>query len=154
MHIIRLRGPWELEPLERFVKRSYGGYQSQQVAMPRERCQMPADWCETLGPDFLGVVRYRRNFNRPTNLSSERVWLVVEPPRSCGRVCVNGSELGSVRFGAPTGRFDITALLKDHNAIEIDVEHPELDDDGNVPDEGSMISPGGLVGEVRIEIEI
>jgi hypothetical protein len=153
MHIIRLRGPWEIEALDRFVKRSFGGYQSRQASMPRERFQMPADWCETLGPDFLGVARYMRNFNRPTNLSSERVWLVVEPPRSCGRVQVNGRELGYARFGSPAARFDITPLLKDHNLVEIDVEHPELDDQGNAPDDGSVFTPGGLVGEVRLEIE-
>ena len=114
---------------------------------------MPADWCEPLGPEFLGVVRYSRKFNRPTNLSDDRVWLVVEPPRSCGHVFVNGRELGYVRFGAPAGRFDITALLQDYNAICIEVEHPELDDAGNAPDDGSVYIPGGLIGEVRLEIE-
>jgi len=121
--------------------------------MPRERYQMPADWCEPLGPDFLGVVRYTRKFNRPTNLSDDHVWLVVEPPRSCGRVFVNGHELGYVRLGAPAGRFDITALLQDYNAVLIEVEHPELDDDGNTSDDGSIYVPGGLIGEVRLEIE-
>jgi hypothetical protein len=152
-HTIRLRGPWTLEPLERFAERSHGGYQPQQASLPRERQQMPADWCEPLGPDFLGIVRYRRNFNRPTNLQDDRVWLLIEPPRSCGLVRVNGSELGYVRFGAPAGRFDITPLLKDHNSIEIDVEHPELDDNSKAPDDGSIYVPGGLVGEVRLEIE-
>ena len=48
---------------------------------------MPADWCGSLGADFLGRVRYRRNFQKPTGLESgERVWLVVEPPRSRGTV--------------------------------------------------------------------
>jgi hypothetical protein len=153
-HTIRLRGPWELEPLERYVPRSFGGYGSQSSGVPpRERWQTPADWCETMGHDFLGVVRYSRKFNRPTNLEQERVWLVVEPPRSCGLVRVNGDTLGYVRFGAPAGRFDITPLLKDHNSVVIDVEHPELDDDGNAPDDGSKFVPGGLVGEVRLEIE-
>ena len=101
---------------------------------------MPADWCEPLGPDYLGVVRYSRKFNRPTNLSDERVLLVVEPPRSCGRVFVNGRDLGYVRFGAPAGRFDITPLLKDHNAVVIEVEHPELDDDGNVARRGNAFT--------------
>lgn len=115
---------------------------------------MPADWGGTLGYDFLGLVRYTRNFNRPTNLESrDRVWLVVEPPRSCGLVRVNGNELGPVRFGASPGRFDITPLLGDHNLIEIDVEHPELHDNGYPGDDGSICIPGGLVGEVRLEIE-
>jgi hypothetical protein len=154
MHTIRLRGPWTLEPLERYVARSFGGFASQTDGLPpRDRWQMPADWCAGMGPDFLGVVQYQRNFNRPTNLTGERVWLVVEPPRSCGLVRVNGNELGYVRFGAPLGRFDITQLLADHNTVEIDVQHPELDDNWNVPDDGSIYVPGGLVGEVRLEIE-
>lgn len=115
---------------------------------------MPADWGGTLGHDFLGLVRYTRNFNRPTNLEPrDRVWLVVEPPRSCGLVRVNGCELGPVRFGASPGRFDITPLLGDHNLIEIDVEHPELDGDGNPRDDSTIHISGGLVGEVRLEIE-
>jgi hypothetical protein len=153
MHTIRLRGPWELEPVLRFVKRGFGGYDSPSVSMPRERCQMPADWCEPLGPDYLGVVRYSRKFNRPTNLRDDRVWLVVEAPRSSGHVFVNNRELGYVRFGAPAGRFDITDLLQDYNAVLIEVEHPEIDDGGNALDEGSIYLPGGLVGEVRLEIE-
>lgn len=155
MHIIRLRGPWQLEPLARFVKRSYGGYSSPTSGLPpRDRQAMPADWCETLGPDFLGIVSYRRTFQRPTNLDShEIVWLVVEPPRSCGMVRLNGQVLGHVRFEAPAGRYDITPLLADRNALEIEVEHPELDDAGNPPDDGSIYVPGGLVGEVRLEID-
>jgi hypothetical protein len=154
MHTIRLRGPWQIEPLKRYVARGSGGYESQADGVPaRDRWQMPADWCEAMGHDFLGVVRFGRKFNRPTNLSAERVWLVVEPPRSRGVVRVNGRVLGHVRFGAPPGRFDITPLLNDHNSIEIDVEHPELDDDGHAVDNGFLDVTGGLVGEVRLEIE-
>ncbi|MCI0333765.1 MAG: hypothetical protein L0228_11150 [Planctomycetes bacterium] len=156
MHIIRLRGPWELEPVKRFVPQTDGSYRPTADDLPPSaRAKMPADWCETMGHDFLGVVRYSRNFNRPTNLEEhERVWLVVEPPQSCGRVRVSGEFLGNVRFGGAAGRFDITRLLKEHNSADIDVEHPALDDHGNVPDDGSLDVPGGLVGEVRLEIEV
>ncbi len=155
MHTIRLRGPWQLEPVKRFIPQFDGSYRPIEDNLPSSaRAKMPADWCETVGPDFLGVVRYSRNFNRPTNLEEhERVWLVVEPPRSCGRVRVNGEFLGYVRFDSAAGRFDITRLLKEHNSVGIDVEHPELDDHGNVPDQDSLQVPGGLIGEVRLEIE-
>src|SRR4029079_7101251 len=154
MHTIRLRGPWVLEPLQRYVKRSFGGYAGLTNGLPPgDRGQMPADWCATMGHDFLGVVRYSRKFNRPTNLTRDRVWLVVEPPRSCGLVRVNRSFLGDVRYGSAPGRFDITDLIEDHNVVDIDGEHPELDDEGNAPDDGSEFVPGGLVGEVRLEIE-
>ena len=154
-HIIRLRGPWQLEPLQRFVKRSYGGYDGPTGGLPPNgRWKMPADWCETMGPDFLGVVRYRRTFHRPTNVDPrQRVWLVVEPPRSCGMVRLNGEFLGYARFGAPAGRFDVAHLLTTTNSLEIEVEHPELDENGMPLDDGSVHVPGGLVGEVRLEIE-
>ncbi len=154
MHTIRLRGPWVLEPLQRYVKRSRGGFDRSTSGLPPcDRGQMPADWRETMGRDFLGVVRYSRKFNRATILADDRVWLVIEPPRFCGHVRLNGKALGYVRFGGDAGRFDITGLLEEHNRVDIDVEHPELDDEGNAPDKGSEFVPGGLVGEVRLEIE-
>ena len=57
-----------------------------------------------------------------------------------------------MRFGAPAGRFDITPLLNDHNAVVIDVQHPESHA-GTALDDGSVVVTGGLVGEVRLEIE-
>ena len=154
MHTIRLRGPWQLEPLQRYVKRSRSGYDGSTNGLPpRDRWQMPADWCETMGHDFLGVVRYSRKFNRATILADDRVWLVVEPPRSCGLVRLNGKVLGYVRFGCDPGWFDITGLLEEHNRVDIDVAHPELDDEGNALGDSSDCVPGGLVGEVRMEIE-
>jgi hypothetical protein len=101
MHIIRLRAPWQVEPLER------------------------------------GATRVGRNFNRPTNLGAERVWLVVVLQQSSARVRVNDVELGDVDAVSP-GRFDITPLLADHNRVEIDVKPPRASD---VP------------GDVRLEIE-
>jgi hypothetical protein len=155
MHTIRLRGPWQLEPLERYVKRDRGGYQSDTIGLPaNDRWKMPADWCETMGPDFLGVVRYRRTFHRPSKLTSTaKVWLVVEPPRSYGLVRLGGRPLGEVEFGGPPSRFDITAHLGDRNFLEIDVAHPVLDDDWLPTDDGSVSQTGGLIGEVRLEIE-
>jgi hypothetical protein len=112
---------------------------------------MPADWAALFGADFRGCVRYSRSFQKPTGLDGhERVWLVVEPPRSCGSIRLNEHVLGSVRFGAAAGRFEVTLRLTDRNRLEIDVTHPELDDDGNSIDDSGI---GGLVGEVRLEIE-
>jgi hypothetical protein len=155
MHTIRLRGPWQLEPLERYVGRGDGRYDGSIERLPVEaRATMPADWSDALGREFLGRVRYHRVFQKPTGLDAgERVWLVVEPPRSRGVVQLNGKPLGEVLWGGPPGRFDITALLEDHNRLEITVEHPSLDADANAYDDDDTNSPGGLVGEVRLEIE-
>lgn len=153
MHVIRLRGPWQLEPLARYVVRSDGSYDEDRENVPAGgTAKMPADWSETLGSDFRGGVRYRRSFQRPTGLQPrDTVWLVVEPPRSCATVHLAGRLLGGVlRFGGPAGRFDVTHLLDDRNRLEIVVQHP-APDGTRTPDDDE--APGGLVGEVRLEIE-
>jgi len=114
---------------------------------------MPADWSAALGGDFFGRVGYRRMFNKPTGLDSgARVWLVVEPPRSMARVVWKQKLLGFVHAGGTTGRFDITELLEDHNQLEIIVDHPALDGLRRSSGDPTAL-PGGLVGEVRLEIE-
>jgi hypothetical protein len=149
MHTIRLRGPWQVEPVTRFVLQPDSSYKPMEDCLPAAgRMTMPADWSGLLGADFLGRVRYRRTFQKPTGLESgERVWLVVEGPRSRGVV-----ELNRKRLGDAGGRFDITHQLEDHNQLEIVVEHPALDARGLTDDDSDTSSIGGLVGEVRLEI--
>jgi hypothetical protein len=155
MHIIRLRGPWQLEPLERFVPCGEGRYERATVSLPLSaRLTMPADWSTVFGGDFLGRVRYHRVFQSPTGLESgERVFLVVEPPRSRGVVSLSRERLGEVVWGGPAGRFHITDLLEDHNRLEVVVEHPALDESLRRGDDDVTHFAGGLVGEVRLEIE-
>ncbi|MEX2317647.1 MAG: hypothetical protein WD669_10885 [Pirellulales bacterium] len=149
MHTIRLRGPWQLEPVARFVPRPDGTYLPVKDDLPAAaRATMPADWSASFGADFLGRVRYHRVFQKPTGLEAgERVWLVVEPPTSRGTVSLGGMELGEVAHDGPPGRFEITKQLEDHNRLEVIVEHPTP---GGACD---CSRPGGLVGEVRLEIE-
>ena len=155
MHTIRLLGPWQLEPIERFIPQPDGTYRlSADDLPPGARAKMPAEWSGILGADFLGRVRYERNFQKPTGLDrGERVWLVIEPPRSRGIVELNRKRLGEVFWGGTVGRFDITQLLDDHNRLEIVVSHPALDDAQTANDDSKTSFPGGLVGEVRLEIE-
>ncbi len=150
MHPIRLRGPWSVEPVERFVLRADGGYEHSTADLPGAvRMTMPADWEAGLGASFLGRVRYHRIFQKPTGLESGgRVWLVVERPRSRGVV-----ELNRKRLGDAGGRFDVTEILADHNRLEIMVEHPAVDASGFAGDDFDANRTGGLVGEVRLEIE-
>jgi hypothetical protein len=68
-------------------------------------------------------------------------------------VKLNGKPLGDVSWGGPSFRFDITDLLEDHNRLEIVVEHPALDGNRVANDDSDIDRPGGLVGEVRLEIE-
>jgi hypothetical protein len=150
MHTIRLRGPWQVEAVERFSKRNDGLYDRSPVDSPGEvRMTMPADWSAALGADFFGRVRYRRIFQKPTGLESgERVFLVVERPRSGGVV-----ELNRKRIGDTPLRIDITESLSEHNHLEIVVEHPALDAGEIANEDSDLNSAGGLVGEVRLEIE-
>src|SRR3954468_9118938 len=98
MHTIRLRGPWEIEAVARFVLQPDGSYRAVRDELPAAtRAPMPADWSQTLGRDFLGRVQHRRTFHKPTGLgASEEVWLVVEPLRSRGKIELNGAILGEV----------------------------------------------------------
>jgi hypothetical protein len=155
MHTIRLRGPWQLEPLERFVARGEGSFERVVEGLPvRSRLTMPADWSIAFGGEFYGRVRYHRVFQSPTGLDSgECVWLVVEPPRSRGAIKLNGKPLGDASWGGPSFRCDITGLLEDHNRLEIVVEHPALDGGAAANDHSDINLPGGLIGEVRLEIE-
>ena len=155
MHVIRLRGPWELEVVARFVVREDGAYEAVKDDLPPGgRATMPADWSDTIGPDFYGRVRYVRTFNKPTGLDSgERVFLVVEAPRSEACVMWKKELLGFVHAGEPPGRFEITDRLEDHNRIEIFVDHPSLDCMRSKVGDPTKLPPGGLVGDVRLEIE-
>jgi hypothetical protein len=161
MHTIRLRGPWQLEPVFRWLPRGDGSFERSEAELSAAaKMQMPADWSAAFGGDFLGRVRYLRTFNAPPGLvPEERVWLVVEPQRSEARVMMSEETLGTVVAGGGAGRFDITHLLSPHNRLEIFVDHPALADlpklvDGRIRDgDDALRLPGGLVGEVRLEIE-
>lgn len=156
MHIIRLRGPWQVEALARFVPHLDGTFSIADDNLPAaaDRGVVPADWSADLGDGFLGRVRYRRAFNKPTGLNGgERVFLVIEPPRSAGVVQLNGERLGVVSCRPAVGRYDVTDLLEGFNQVEVLVEHPKLDDRGRAGDDCDLGVAGGMVGEVRLEIE-
>jgi beta-galactosidase/beta-glucuronidase len=130
MHVIRLHGPWEYEPLTGVGE----------DVPPSGRLTIPADWSETLGADFRGRVRYTRRFHRPTGLiEGQRVWLAVERVEATGAVSLNGQMLGPAAAKGGPFRFDVTDLLARYNVLTIDAE--------------SFDRPGGVTGFVRLEIE-
>jgi hypothetical protein len=163
MHIIRLRGPWQLEVLQRFIPQPDGTYRPTDVDLPGPtKMKMPADWSAAFGDDFWGRVAYRRVFHWNTPLyETERVFLVVEPPRSHACITLKKKLVGFVDPGEPAGRFDITDRLEDDNELEIFVDHPAVELVGQSKPNAlkrkvsktALKSPGGLVGEVRLEIE-
>jgi hypothetical protein len=104
---------------------------------------MPTDWGDSLGEDFRGQVLYRRKFNGPSGVTpSLQLFLVFDGADAAATVSLNHTTLGRVT-GNARAEFDVTALVRQHNTITAIVEK-KLVDNGD--------SPGGLIGEVRLEI--
>jgi hypothetical protein len=164
MHVIRLRGPWFLTPLKRWDLRPDGTYRPAEDRLPSARkMTMPADWSAAFGADFFGRVAYRRVFHRPTGLDQgERVFLVIDPARSEACITLKKTLVGFVYAGESSRRFDITDSLEADNELEIFVDHPAVQLIEGHPEwdalesevgDPARLPPGGLVGEVRLEIE-
>jgi beta-galactosidase/beta-glucuronidase len=153
-HVIRLRGPWQLEPLDRWVACGSGEWRVETGDLPAGgKVAVPGDWRQLLGHDYLGRVRYSRAFNLPTNLGPrEHVWLVLDEVDYQADVSLNGQFLGPVRPHHGAWRHEITATLRLHNQLVVDVQlPPEVHADPQL--RGARAGQaGGLVGEVRLEI--
>jgi beta-galactosidase/beta-glucuronidase len=154
-HVIRLRGPWRLEPITRTRRLTDGTSQTIVGPLPAPgEISAPSDWGALLGRDFRGRVRYTRRFNRPTGMADIlRIDLVVECVDAFGRVLFNGQPLGEIPLGFMEFRREIKSRLEPFNRLEIEVELPECDETSMRMPRGSRAGlPGGLVGEVRLEI--
>jgi hypothetical protein len=104
-HRIRLRGPWECEPLP------CGSDLSHRVTMP----------CRWADVGLAGPVRCRRRFGYPGTIDAdERVWLTCSGLSDTAGVSLNGARLAE-RQVAPF-EFDVTDLLRARNELVLDVE--------------------------------
>lgn len=102
--------------------------------------QVPGSWEKVLGADFIGTARYTRHFNRPTGLDPhERVWLCCAGARQRASIQLNGQPIGECAH-EQGAQIDVTELLVPRNTLVIDVTTDVVD------------PPGGLTGEVRLEI--
>jgi hypothetical protein len=129
-HRIRLRGPWECEPLQR------SGDDSEPLLPPPRRMTMPCHWSEGGLGDFSGRVRFRRAFGYPGRIDAhERVWLTFAGVADEAEVHLNNTPLGRI---AGAAEFDVTRLLRRRNEMVLDVE--------------GTAEQGGLWGEVRLEV--
>lgn len=126
MHIIRLRGPWQL----------FAANATESEAI---ETAVPGDW-SLLGADFPGPARFVRRFGIPTNLSTERVSLVIEHVHAWASIALNGNFLGNQKDDDGSRKYDVTSLLQPRNEISIVLEL------------NGKTGPGSL-GEVRLEIE-
>jgi hypothetical protein len=128
-HRIRLRGPWECEPLAR----SDGG-----PLPPPRRMTLPCRWGEAGLPDFAGRVRFRRRFGYPGRIDTyERVWLTFAGVEGTAAAWLNGQLLGPQEGTGPF-EFEVTSLLGQRNELMVEVDAPGGD--------------GGLWGEVALEV--
>lgn len=128
MHIIRLRGPWQITPLN-----------GDEPATSIET-EVPGDWTAALGSDYRGSAGFVRKFGLPTNLTSERISLVVEQVTVRGSLALNGQPLGTQSAADGQRKYDVTSLLKLRNELKIIVA-------------SGTEEPAGGLGEVRLEIE-
>ena len=129
-HRIRLRGPWDCEPLRR-------NDSSDASLPPTRRVAVPCRWADAGLADFAGRVRFRRRFGYPGRIDAdERVWLTCAGLRDTADVWLNGTLLGE-RLSAPF-EFDATALLRARNELVMELE--------GIPD------TGGIWGEVALEV--
>ena len=123
-HVIRLRDPWQCEPIPREA---------------RELGDPPA-------------VRCTRRFNTPTNLDEdERVWLRCDAVDTRARFELNGHSLGTIDGHRPQPRLDLTDHLQPRNLLVIEVELSDDDQARGHTAYGPLGLPGG-VGDVRLEI--
>ena len=127
-HRIRLRGPWECEPLT-----SRGGER-----LPEQRrVTMPGRLADLGLGGFAGQVRFVRKFGYPGRIDDfERVWLTCAGLEGTAEIRLNDHPLAREHTGPFA--FDVTPLLRAHNSLEITL-HADSDQ-------------AGLWGEVALEI--
>ncbi len=129
-HRIRLRGPWECQPLQRLGERA-----GEPLPSPCRLC-MPCRWSEGGLAGFAGRVRLRRAFGYPGRLDDyERAWLTFAGVGGRAEAMLNERSLGRVVTGSA---FDVTNHLKSRNQLIVDLDGTAETD--------------GLWGEVALEI--
>lgn len=140
-HRIRLRGPWECQPLARFVIGADGRNETVTTNLPAPlRMIMPCRWSEGGLNAFSGRVRFRRHFGYPGRIDEhERVWLTFAGVDRAAEIWLNGQFLGR-QEGVRPFEFEVTKLLGNRNDLRVEVE--------------GEAETGGLCGEVAMEIRV
>lgn len=154
-HIIRLRAPWQLQALVRYVPLGPGEFQERSADLPpAAKAEVPGDWTELLGADFLGRVRYTRSFNCPTNLdANERVWLICEGVDGAADFSLNDMAILTLASSDRPGSCDLTPHLRPRNLLSVEVSLLPPEHAQHVPRAARRAGRGGgITGEVRLEI--
>jgi hypothetical protein len=105
-HRIRLRGPWECQPLT-----GAENFAPCKIHLP---CRLE----ETNLGDFAGPARFVRKFGYPGNIDAdERIWLTFAGLAGPSTIILNGQTLGAAVPGDV--EFDVTSHLGRRNQLEI-----------------------------------
>lgn len=131
-HRIRLRGPWECEPLARRPPAT-------EPLPPKCRMTLPCRWSAGGLADFAGTVRFRRHFGWPARIDAhERVWLTFGGVEDTAEVQLNGQFLGRHEGASEPFEFEVTSLLGVRNDLTVEVT--------------AVKQSGGIWGEVALEV--
>lgn len=148
-HSIRLRGPWQCQPLASAEIAADGSVIWTDTEVPPPGViELPGDWSAALGAHFRGLARLTRRFGLPTGLSrSSRVWLTMDEVAGTAAVALNAHPLGSTADGDDSlrlheslanlpqrfasvlqstphpcpARWDVSSLLQPRNELTIDL---------------------------------
>src|SRR5262245_34061314 len=159
-HIIRLRGPWECEPLWRWQPAANGSWRENRDELPASRTLFASEsWRDLLGDDFCGCVKLLRRFHRPTGIETGfKIWISI--PRMQWPLCVflNHQPLGEVAEPTrgeteelPPARFDIANLLAPQNVLSLILTFPA--DSSALAGQPNDQGPSLLIEQVQLEIE-
>lgn len=147
IHRMHLKGPWKYE----WIEGPHGAGDSDDSTPEEEsplladsRVRMPSTWQSAFG-NVSGRMRFRRRFQRPTNLdSNERVHIAFDGLGGRADISINGQEIGSLEDTTDTHSFDITSLLKLSNELTVELSFS--------PDDTQ--ARGGLREPVALEIHL
>jgi hypothetical protein len=118
-HRIRLRGPWECEPVARAPSQP-----EHELPTPFQ-IALPCSWKDTLIGDFRGRVRLRRRFGYPGQIdATERVWFVLAGAEAVRGIWLNGQLLHESESEGAGWEFDVTQRLQARNEVCVEVEVP------------------------------
>ena len=149
-----MHGPWQIEPLATTVRLPDGSsHETNGQLPPPAKIILPNDWGKSLGHSFRGRVNFLRSFGCPSGLTNERILLCVEKVDAWATVHLNGAQLGKASLLTGPVSFEVTKLLTSRNQLRIEVELPEVNDaSAPLPRSGRDDQPGGILGEVRLEL--
>ncbi len=117
LHRIRLAGPWEVAIEEASLWQSPAPGKILAAGNLRQ-VQMPVCWHQLFSA-AASKACFRRKFNQPSGLATQRLWITCEELTGSGTLFLNQQRLGE--FAAKTGpqRYEVTSLLQLTNQLEL-----------------------------------